>query len=174
MDKNKTYTTYTCPGCNTAKTISLWRLGRKKTEFCKNCVTTGTQSGVRRPQFSGTASGRWKGGEYTSSDGYKLVKTEEVHASGRLKYKGEHLVIYENHIGRPLKTQKGKMGEQVHHIDGDKLNNDINNLVLCSDTREHRNLHCQLEEEAFKLVRSGHIKFDTETKKYYINESRTA
>lgn len=173
MDKNKTYTTYQCPICKKIQKISLWRLERKKTLFCGRCSSIGTQSGIKRPEFSRENSGRWKGGEYISSDGYKMVKIEgEYHNSGRQKYKKEHVLIYEKELGRELKTQRGNMGEQIHHIDGDKLNNNVENLILCSDTREHRNIHCQLEEISLELVRQGVILFDKKNKKYYINESR--
>jgi hypothetical protein len=165
--------TYQCPICQEEKETTEWRFKRKKTLFCKNCVTIGTQKGLKKPQFSRENSARWGGGEYISSDGYKMVKAEgEYHDSGRQKYKKEHILIYEKELGRELKTQKGNMGEQVHHIDGDKLNNNFSNLLLCSDTQEHRYVHCQLEEVSFELVRKGIIIFDKETNKYKINESR--
>lgn len=164
---------YKCPICEKIYEVDEWRFNRKKTKFCKNCVTIGTQKGIKRPQFSNENSARWGGGNYISSDGYKMVKCEnEFHSSGRQRYKKEHIDIYEKYIGRELKTQRGNMGEQVHHIDGDKLNNDISNLELCSDTREHRNLHCQMEEVAFELVRKGIIVYDKNTKKYSINEKK--
>lgn len=173
MDKNKIYTTYQCPICEKIQEISLWRLERKKTLFCQVCVSTGTQTGIKKPEFSREKSARWNGGEYISSDGYKMIKAEgKYHDSGRQKYKKEHILIYEKELGRELKTQKGNMGEQIHHIDGNKLNNDMTNLILCSDTREHRNLHCQLEEVSLELVRKGIISFNKENKKYYINENR--
>ena len=67
------------------------------------------------------------------------------------------------------------MGEQIHHIDGDKLNNSLENLILCINMSEHRTLHCQLEKIAYDLVKRGVIKFDKYTKKYYadlLNERR--
>jgi hypothetical protein len=113
---------------------------------------------------------RWKGGEYTSSDGYKMIKCEnEFDPSGRQKYKREHVLVCEKFIGRELKTQRGCMGEQVHHIDGDKMNNEIDNLLLCPDTRYHKLIDCQLHKLAFELVRLGFIKFDYDAKKYYID-----
>ena len=162
---------YTCSICNQEQETTEWRFKRKKTTFCKKCVTVGTQKGIKKPQFSRENSGRWNGGEYISSDGYKMVKAEgEFHSSGRQKYKREHVVIYEKLLGRELKTTKGYHGEQVHHIDGDKLNNSLDNLALCKNITEHRNLHCQLEEIAYELVKKGIIIFDRETNKYKLNE----
>ncbi len=79
---------YTCSICNQEQETTEWRFKRKKTPFCKNCVTIGTQKGIKKPQFSGENSGRWGGGEYISSDGYKMVKAEgEFHSSGRQNIK---------------------------------------------------------------------------------------
>lgn len=167
--------TYVCPTCNKVQETTEWRFKKKKTVFCKKCVTIGTQKGIKRPQFSGENSGRWGGGEYISSDGYKMIKAEgEFHPSGRQKYKKEHVLVYERFLGRELKTTKGYHGEQIHHIDGNKLNNNLDNLVLCANITDHRNLHCQLEEIAYSLVKKGIIIFDKETNKYKINESRTS
>lgn len=162
---------YLCSICFKLQETDEWRFKRKKTTFCKNCVTKGTQKGIKKPHCSGEKSGRWGGGEYISTDGYKMVKVEgEFHASGRQKYQPEHVLIYEKFLGRKLKTTQGYRGEQVHHIDGDKLNNSLDNLVLCKDITEHRNLHCQLEEIAYELVKKGTIIFDKETNKYKLNE----
>jgi hypothetical protein len=164
---------YTCPICNKEQEIAKYSFLRKKTKFCQNCVSTGTQKGIKRPQFSRENSGRWFGGEYVSSDGYKMIKMEgEFHPSGRQKYKRESVLVYEKILGRELKTSRGYHGEQIHHIDGNKLNNSIDNLEFCSNITEHRNLHGQLEEVSYELIRRGVIIYDKTTKKYKINESR--
>lgn len=49
-----------------------------------------------------------------------------------------HRIVMENHIGRPLNKN-----EVVHHIDGNKFNNDISNLALMKrseHSKEHGNL----------------------------------
>jgi hypothetical protein len=48
-----------------------------------------------------------------------------------IAYVAEHRLVVAQSIGRDLKT-----GEHVHHIDADKLNNNIENLLLV-DAREH-------------------------------------
>ena len=57
---------------------------------------------------------------------------------GYMKIKGRkyHRVLMEQKIGRKLLKR-----EVVHHIDGNKLNNDINNLELFSSKSEHLRFH---------------------------------
>lgn len=50
----------------------------------------------------------------------------------------EHRFIMEKHLGRKLKSS-----EIVHHIDGDKQNNKINNLMLFPTKSAHTKFHIQ-------------------------------
>jgi transposase-like protein len=58
---------------------------------------------------------------------------------GEHKYRGEHTVIMEQILGRRLRP-----GEEVHHKDGDKHNNDPSNLELLTKA-EHARLHRRRE-----------------------------
>jgi len=54
------------------------------------------------------------------------------------KYDGyvlEHRYVMEQHIGRPLRS-----GEHVHHLDHDRTNNAIDNLLIV-DPIEHAKYH---------------------------------
>lgn len=166
-------TEFKCESCGESKLVDFYVNKRRKTNFCKKCTSKELFSGVSRPDMSKEKSARWKGGRYISSDGYQVeIVHGEYHPSGRQKYIKEHIRIMESHIGRKIETQRGNMGEQIHHIDGDKLNNAIENLLLCSDTRDHKLVDCQLHELAFCLVRMKVIKFDHSTRKYYIDIDR--
>ena len=63
--------------------------------------------------------------------GYKRVVIPEE--ENRVQV--EHRVIMERHLGRKLAST-----EIVHHIDGDKLNNSLDNLVITTRA-DHANMH---------------------------------
>lgn len=63
-------------------------------------------------------------GWYLNRDGYKLVFTEPG-GEGRRKYVLEHRHVMAQHLGRPLKPY-----ETVHHLNGIKDDNRIENLEL--------------------------------------------
>lgn len=154
---------FTCKACGVSKEVDFYANKRRKTPFCKKCCSKETQTGIRRSSNRGRS--------YISSDGYKMVKVLGKYTkSGKPLYRREHILVMEKHIGRPLKTTRGGNGEQVHHIDGNKLNNSINNLLLCEDTSYHKSVDCQLHELAFELVRRGTISFNRESREYEIND----
>jgi len=95
---------------------------------------------------------------YYDKRGYRFVKV-----SGK-REREEHRVVIEEHIKRKLKTN-----ETVHHIDGDKLNNNLDNLLLCGNN-QHSKIHANLEKVAYSLIKIGVIKFDRNTQEYYVEK----
>ena len=82
-----------------------------------------------RWQRSGPEASRWGGG-VTNNSGYRLVHVplDSPFASMRMGGTGyvlEHRLVMAKKLGRPLLK-----GETVHHIDGDRSNNDEANLQL--------------------------------------------
>ena len=77
----------------------------------------------------------------TSKNGYLYSKDLNSYkiTGNRSRRKLEHLDVMEKHLGRELNK-----GEVIHHIDGNKLNNKIDNLFLTNPS-EHRKLHQDLE-----------------------------
>jgi DNA repair exonuclease SbcCD ATPase subunit len=64
---------------------------------------------------------------------YKLHKREKYYSCGNRRL---HRDVYEFHNGKIEK------GFEIHHIDGDKLNNNIENLVKLS-VEDHKKIHEQ-------------------------------
>ena len=58
----------------------------------------------------------------------------------------------------------------VHHIDGDKLNNQLDNLLPLSK-QAHRELHGQLEQVSYLLIQCGFIEFDRSSCMYRLSTS---
>ena len=78
-----------------------------------------------------------------------------------------HRIIVEEDIGRPLKSN-----EIVHHIDMDKLNNDLDNLWLCNQ-RQHGLAHGSFDKLLPDLMKyGGKIEFDREKGIYKLIKER--
>lgn len=75
----------------------------------------------------------------TVSNGYIVVKCIG-HPAAHRNYVYEHRLVMEKSLGRHLTKI-----EVVHHIDGNKKNNNINNLKLFKDTKTHLSFHRKIK-----------------------------
>jgi hypothetical protein len=138
------------------------RNGSKKTR-CKRCATQLSGIAKRgkpikggpRPCVHGAKHHSWKGGRFVASDGYVQVYL------GPKSYRKEHFLVMEKAIGRRLSRV-----EVVHHIDLDKQNSSLSNLVLLANESAHRAVHNSLDGVSRKLVRAGLIAFDRSRNRY--------
>lgn len=81
----------------------------------------------------GAKNGLWKGGRSVASNGYVLIRVGVWHHLADSRgYAYEHRLIAEEKLGRRLQR-----GEQVHHRDGNKQNNDPANLEVCTAAEHH-------------------------------------
>jgi HNH endonuclease len=87
---------------------------------------------------------RWRGGRSIVGRGYvevvlppdhEFISMAREYKPGHWRTKEHRLVVAEA-LGRPLLST-----EHVHHIDGDKTNNAINNLLVVNGTAAHARIH---------------------------------
>ena len=124
-----------CLQCSKLYRVSLSRQNTSK--YCsRSCRSRATpRNGSKHP--------RWKGGRVINSQGYVLVYAPEhplKNANNKIR---EHRLVMEKFIGRQLHSY-----EDVHHINGNKQDNDIENLQLLGK-RAHARLHGR------KMVKKG-------------------
>jgi hypothetical protein len=105
--------------------------------FCKTHTSrwyrTGRLDTTRAPQGSGSID----------AHGYRKIRING-------KQVREHRYIIEQVLGRPLDPH-----EVIHHIDGNKLNNNPDNLLVCSQS-QHRKEHATFRNETHKECAKCH------------------
>ena len=80
---------------------------------------------------SGDRANNWRGGRHPDTFGYIMIYKPEHPFADNHGCVREHRLIMEKHLGRYLTKQ-----EEIHHIDGNKKNNEISNLLL-TDRSNH-------------------------------------
>lgn len=91
-----------------------------------------------------------------SGDGRKLIRV----GGG---YVAEHRLVAAKTLGRPLAE-----GEQVHHINCDKSDNDPLNLYVYDSRSAHMSGHRTLDRAVKELLDRGLIRFDGRTGRYEV------
>lgn len=97
------------------------------------------------------------GSLYVDSDGYIRVKVEP----GKGKWILQHTLVMQEHLGRPLTST-----EVVHHINGVRTDNRLENLFLCHDRSEHNRIEGSLVEVFRELLAAGVVRFNREQRRY--------
>lgn len=87
---------------------------------------------------SGPYAARWNGGVAYGTNGYRLIAMHDDPRADARGYVYEHRLVMEQHLGRYLSSD-----EVVHHINGNKLDNRIENLQVLTNS-EHVKLHAQI------------------------------
>ena len=100
---------------------------------CKKCGIYFTDFKNKKRKYCSKSCNHLKTGTLIDKDGYKRILTKDRHPSGVFKYILEHRIIIENTICRKLKRQ-----EDVHHINGNRSDNRIHNLMVFNGRSSHR------------------------------------
>jgi len=171
-----------CDGCGHITDTSFGKQREKKINvgggktFCRSCNNKlgGKQRrgkpspklGKTYKHLRGENSSQWKGGKYIGSDGYVNILVDNRHhkITGWKRYKKEHVLVMEKILNRKLKK-----GESIHHIDVDKQNNNVDNLIIYTDEQDHKNMHKSLEKIGIDLLKLGFVIFDKKVRQYKIN-----
>ena len=162
---------YKCDLCDSEFTkIKNGPLKPNSKSFCRVCISehgiaklggmVGYESKLKKSKEKiGTTIVRDK-------DNYPFVYVgkDYPYSNGRNSVR-KHIFVMQERIGRKIKK-----GEIVHHIDGDKLNNDLENLYLTT-VAEHNKLHATSENIVFDLVKSNLVKFNRDTGRYEMSET---
>ena len=99
----------------------------------KKCCSYKCDKIRRRGFYAGKNNPAYKGGKVLDKTGYVRMRGK---ARNECRY--EHQVIMEKFLGRPL-----KQGEEVHHINGVKDDNRLENLFVL-DKKDHSRKHFEL------------------------------
>ncbi len=115
-----------CPDCGTK--ISRGHI------HCRSCARRGEKNPA------------WKNGHIYSGHGYILVWKPTHPNVSKLGYVLEHRLVIEEELGRLLKVE-----EVVHHINGIRDDNRIENLALFATQKEHIQ-KCHVAREGLPLT----------------------
>ena len=129
-----------CPVCNIKYFTPNYKAKKGNTVCSPQCAGR---------KYTGYKSPVWKGGKGTRTNGYVEITIPDTHP---LKLKGkryiaEHRLIVEKNIGRYLKSS-----EFIHHLNGIKIDNRLENLALCT-RQNHFEFIKKLQERILELER---------------------
>ena len=118
--------------------------------------------GIKIRKDAGENHHNWKGGKIIKGDGYIGIWNPNHIKADNQGYVYEHTLIIEKKIKRHL-----HQNEEIHHINLNKKDNNIENLCLCTH-KEHLTIHRSVEKIIPYLLEQNIIFFDKENKEYKI------
>ena len=129
------------------KHMSEVHMGHKKPENAYS-FPKGKDNPNQRPEVRkkisnskfGDKNGMWNGGVTMTNCGYRKIKENESNMADGKGYVLEHRKVMSEYLGRELTKL-----EVVHHIDCNRKNNNIDNLMLFNNVGEHTAYHHKMK-----------------------------
>lgn len=129
------------PSAETLAKLSVSRRGRVVTPEGRANISA-AQKGKPKENQRGEQNGNWHGGEKITSGRVCILSRDHPHAHDG-GYVLRYRLVMEAYLGRYLTPE-----EVIHHVDGDKLNDDLSNLMLFHSSGAHIKYHAELRRAA--------------------------
>ena len=169
--RTKTLTHWNCDNCGSEFTkVRNGTYDVASKSYCKSCISSiGLNKLAGAAGYESRVENTLKnkvGNVVIGKEGYPeiYIGKNYPYRQGGYRCIREHQYIMEIHLERALVK-----GEIIHHIDGDKTNNSLENLYLTT-VQEHNKLHAESESIVFSLVKQGKVLFNRDTGRYELLE----
>ncbi len=139
------YIWHACVDCGKERWVEF----RNKKPFCSRCQLCSLRYFYKT--HTGENNQNWKGGTTVTTKGYKEVRLfpDDFYYSmvGSQEYVPEHRLIMARHLGRCLQPW-----EIIHHKNGIRTDNRLENLQLVLKGRHNGKVRCPFCSKEFGLV----------------------
>ena len=131
---------HACEGCGKERWVVLLK-GKPRSVQCQSCAVRDMNRRLKisgKMRRDGEHNSRWNGGRYQSKDGYIQIwvsPDDFFRPMAKSGYCSEHRLVMAKSLGRILHSW-----EVVHHKNGTRDDNRIDNLVLTTKS-DHRTEH---------------------------------
>jgi hypothetical protein len=142
-----------CPRCGKTR-YRVFPSYAKEIGLCKSCAVR--KSRDESPSPKGSESAAWKGGRRLDSMGYVKIHDANHPFADATNYVREHIYVVCQAYGVDYFREQGGT---VHHINGDKQDNRLENLYVCTQ-QQNTHFSKDLLQLAYRLIKAGVIEFE--------------